>query len=78
MKKAGIISLFSDQNYGNRLQNLAVQTILQNMGYNAHTEIKEFFSFDVADKQLTIERKKFSSFLEKCFDKQVSGNREIV
>ena len=40
MKKAGIITLFSDQNYGNRLQNLAVQTILQNLGYNAHTIIQ--------------------------------------
>ena len=39
MKKTGIITLYSNFNYGNRLQNLAVQTILSEYGFNADTII---------------------------------------
>ena len=34
MKKTGIITLYSNFNYGNRLQNLAVQTLLREYGFN--------------------------------------------
>lgn len=61
MKKVGIITLNDNNNYGNRLQNYAVQTVLNSLGnisYNIenyrHTNIKDkyflrrlkFFNFD--------------------------------
>ena len=33
MKKVGIITIYDENNYGNRLQNYAVQTILEKMGF---------------------------------------------
>ncbi|MCD7872522.1 MAG: hypothetical protein LUG21_04355, partial [Clostridiales bacterium] len=36
MKKVGIVTILSN-NYGNRLQNYALQTVLCNMGYCAET-----------------------------------------
>ena len=58
--KAGIVSLFGTFNYGNRLQNYAVQEILRNMGLeteviyiqNPKTQLREvgkkiYFSFPV-------------------------------
>lgn len=36
MKKIGIVTIVSG-NYGNRLQNYALQTVLQNMGYDVNT-----------------------------------------
>ena len=37
MKKVGIITFYDNQNYGNRLQNLAVQTILEEYGFKAES-----------------------------------------
>lgn len=37
MKKVGIITLNGYENYGNRLQNYALQTIIENFGYNVET-----------------------------------------
>ena len=37
MKKIGIITLYGNQNYGNRLQNLAVQEILKDRGFRAES-----------------------------------------
>ena len=37
MKKIGIITLYGNQNYGNRLQNLAVQEILEERGFRAES-----------------------------------------
>lgn len=37
MKKVGIITIYDEDNYGNRLQNYAVQTILQNRGFDVET-----------------------------------------
>jgi len=37
MKKAGIITLFGEYNYGNRLQNYAVQETLRKMGLDVET-----------------------------------------
>ena len=39
MKKIGIITLYADYNYGNRLQNYAVQKIFSKKGYNVDTII---------------------------------------
>lgn len=37
MKKAGIVTLFGEYNFGNRLQNYAVQQVLRKKGLNAET-----------------------------------------
>lgn len=37
MKKIGIITINDNINYGNRLQNLAVELLLESMGFEAHT-----------------------------------------
>ena len=37
MKKAGIITIFGEYNYGNRLQNYAVQQVLRRQGLDAET-----------------------------------------
>ena len=37
MSKIGIITFYGNSNYGNRLQNLAVQTILEEYGFKAET-----------------------------------------
>lgn len=39
MKKAAIITLFGNYNYGNKLQNYAVQSILESYGFDARTII---------------------------------------
>ncbi len=37
MKKVGIMTIYDENNYGNRLQNYAVQTILRKMGFDVET-----------------------------------------
>ena len=39
MKKIGIVTLFGNYNYGNRLQNYAVQQIAKKYGYESETLI---------------------------------------
>jgi coenzyme F420-reducing hydrogenase beta subunit len=39
--KVGIITLFGNVNYGNRLQNYAIQSILENKGYEVNTLVCE-------------------------------------
>ena len=41
LKKIGIITLNDNNNYGNRLQNLATQKILAKLGFNAETIINK-------------------------------------
>ena len=37
MKRAGIVTLFGEYNFGNRLQNYAVQQVLRKNGLDAET-----------------------------------------
>lgn len=37
MKKIGIMTIYDENNYGNRLQNYAVQTVLKKMGFDVET-----------------------------------------
>ena len=39
MKKVGILTLNGYQNYGNRLQNYAVQEVIKSLGFEAETII---------------------------------------
>ena len=37
MKNVGIVTLFGEYNFGNRLQNYAVQQVLKKNGFNTET-----------------------------------------
>lgn len=55
MKKAAIITLYGNFNFGNKLQNFALQTVLENMGFNVETLIfspvqKEIVSTSLRNK----------------------------
>lgn len=54
MKKVGIVTITGGANYGNRLQNYAMQTVLKKLGYNPYTIRK-------ADEKQTI-----GNILKKC------------
>lgn len=45
-RKAGIVTITTGENYGNRLQNYAVQELLKDMGFKAETIHKTKFVFD--------------------------------
>ncbi len=51
MLKIGIITIYDNNNYGNRLQNYATQTVLKKIGINNTITIK--------NKQITNKREKF-------------------
>lgn len=44
MKKVKIITIYDQDNYGNRLQNYAVQTLLTKLGFDVKTVKSEYFS----------------------------------
>ena len=37
MKRIGIITIEGNKNYGNKLQNYALQTVLENYGFKVYT-----------------------------------------
>lgn len=68
-KKVGIITIYDEDNYGNRLQNYAVQVILEKLGFQVETirNIKVIDGIDYleeAKKVLPDRRKKFLEFNE--------------
>lgn len=58
MKKVGIITLNDNNNYGNRLQNLATQKVLTELGFNAETIINE--TVDRKNRNIKYYIKRFS------------------
>ena len=67
MKKAGIITLFGEFNFGNRLQNYAVQEILKKHGMEVETIKHLGPNYDIAKKDTEAQRerlKKFKKFNE--------------
>ena len=64
MKKAGIITIFGEWNYGNRLQNYAVQEVLKKLGIDAET-IKYIGLSDTIHKQkASLSQKRLEKFRE--------------
>lgn len=69
MKKIGIITIYDENNYGNRLQNYAVQEVLKSMNFDVQTikninlENKENY-FKQVEELLPARRKKFLKFIE--------------
>lgn len=71
MKKVGIITICDYQNYGNRLQNYAVQEILKDLGYEVTTIVNNSPKPDTIDSLPYKERIKrlISQNPSKIFDK---------
>ncbi len=67
MKKVGIITIFDEDNYGNRLQNYAVQEVLVSLGFDVETIknvniIEEYNLLEEVKKVLPERREKFLDF----------------
>ena len=62
MKKIGIVTFYGNANYGNRLQNLAVQTILEDYGFRAESII-------FMNSRLKRWKYIFKLYLKGCFTK---------
>lgn len=67
MKKVGIITIYDEDNYGNRLQNYAVQEILVSLGFDVETIknvniIEEFNLLEEVKKVLPERRERFLDF----------------
>ncbi len=67
MKKVGIITIFDEDNYGNRLQNYAVQEVLVSLGFDVETIknvniIEEFNLLEEVKKVLPERRERFLDF----------------
>ena len=74
MFKIGIITINDNNNYGNRLQNYAVQEILKKMGGNPET-IKNNVRLNNKVNMCVFIRK-YISFVQKNIKEKITGNRE--
>ncbi len=72
MKKAGILTIFGEYNYGNRLQNYAVQHVLKDMGLDVET-IK-YNALDVTVHNTNEKRLKFF----KNFNENIKFHRNEI
>lgn len=75
MKKIGIITLNDNNNYGNRLQNLATQKILAKLGFNAETIINK--TIDRKNRNIKYYMKRFSVKKMREFTEQII-KRKII
>ena len=76
MKKAGIITLFGEYNFGNRLQNYAVQEVLKRFNLNVET-IKYLGLYDdIASEENDIHRKRLQKF--KKFNENIRFSKDII
>lgn len=79
MKKVGIISIYDENNYGNRLQNYAVQEIIKKMGFEVET-IKNTNicnGENYLDRVLTVDKRRREKFLE-FNEKYMNNSDEVV
>ncbi len=76
MKKAGIVTLFGEYNFGNRLQNYAVQEILKKL--NIYTETIKYIGLedDVPIINNDIDKKRLELFKE--FNKNINFANQIM
>jgi len=76
MKKAGILTLFGEYNFGNRLQNYAVQEVLKNKGLEVET-IKYMLR---NDNSIVINNEREENRLKKFkeFNKKIKFSDEIL
>lgn len=76
MKKAGILTLFGEYNFGNRLQNYAVQQILKK--YNLNVETIKYLLKDTENAIVNnnIEASRLKKFKE--FNKNITFSKDIL
>ena len=76
MKKAGIITLFGEYNFGNRLQNYAVQEVLKRFDLDVET-IKYLGLYDyVASEENDIHKNRLAKF--KKFNENIKFGKDII
>lgn len=76
MKKAGIITLFGEYNFGNRLQNYAVQEVLKNFGLEVETIKYLGINDDVASEENDIHKSRLAKF--KKFNENIKFAKEPI
>lgn len=76
MKKAGIITLFGEYNYGNRLQNYATQEVLKKFGLNVETIKYMLSNYKEPDTTSRIEQNRLAKFKE--FNKNIKFADQIL
>ena len=76
MKKAGIITLFGEYNFGNRLQNYAVQETLKR--FNLEVETIKYLGLydDVASEENDIHKNRLAKF--KKFNENIKFGKDII
>jgi hypothetical protein len=72
--KIGIITMVGNENYGNLLQNYAVQRIIEQLGYEACTLNNETESSGFYRKELTIINKIKSSYIKNYIESTLSNS----
>ena len=68
MKKVGIITINDYRNYGNRLQNYAVQEVIKSLGFEAETIINTY-KVSRIDRLRNIENKSLLYIINKILHK---------
>ena len=78
MKKAAIITIYDLNNYGNRLQNYAVQEILKERNFEVETlrNINIVNKINYLEKGLSSDKKRRESFFE--FNKNINVSKEVI
>lgn len=76
MEKCGIITLFNEYNFGNRLQNYATQEVLKRLDFDVET-IKYVGLYDkVASNNTELEKSRLEKFKE--FNKNINFHEETI
>ena len=78
MKRVGIITIYDENNYGNRLQNYAVQKIIENMGFEVQTlkNINIVDGIDYLEEAKKVDKSRREKFLE--FNKNINVYDEVI
>ena len=76
MKKAGIVTLFGEYNFGNRLQNYAVQEVLKNFDLDVETIKYLGINDDVASEENDIHKNRLVKF--KKFNENIKFAEEPI
>lgn len=78
MQKVGIITIYDENNYGNRLQNYAVQTVLEKMGFETQTlrNINIVDGVNYLEEAEKVDYSRRKKFLE--FNKNIKISEDII
>ena len=74
MKKAAIITLYGNYNFGNKLQNYALQAVLEDYGFEVETLI---FSSAKSDRASVGLSDKFKKKIKKSYSRDFNTGRVI-